>query len=188
MATSTMARVTTVVTGVAGSPYYLSGHFEYLEGGEDALISAWHGFTADAAGNLQAGSTWTTGPEIILINPVNGETVGVVSGDPEIVTGTNADAALPPATQLLVRWRTGVYVAGREIRGRTSIPCQLESLNTIAGRPDPSHRAAVELRAETLVDSSVNQLVVWSKKNGRHEPVEFSSVWNEWSVLRSRRD
>src|SRR5690349_17726483 len=69
-------------------------------------------------------------PEVLIINDVTGNPEGIFSvtpGDPvDFVAG---QPILPEATQGLVRWRTGVFSGGHEIRGRTFIPGLTQNSN-----------------------------------------------------------
>jgi hypothetical protein len=94
---------------------------------------------------------------------------------------------LPAATSLLIRWRTGQYASGKEIRGRTNIPGICESLST-NGTPDPALITTWQTRATALLSSANARHVVWSKKNGGACVTSSASPWTQWAILRSRRD
>lgn len=188
MPTTNMLRVRTVVTGVAGSPYYIVGYFEDLGDNEQQCVDAWSDFTAVDPGAQKQGSRWETEGEVEVVNPITGDTVGVRQATPVVINGITDLPVLPLSQQLLVRWRTGVYVAGREIRGRTNLPIQFVANSTSTGTPTSTIIDATNIRATTLQEQILAELVVWSKKNGRWERVTTSSTWNQFSVLRSRRD
>lgn len=188
MATTDMYRLVTTVTGVAGSPYYMVGYFEAEPGQENNIITAWHLFCVPASSALPVGATATTSGLIDVVNPVSGDTVGVQQTTDYTTGGTYAGETVPRASQVLVRWRTGVYVGGREIRGRTNIP--LVEIGAIGpnGGLDGAFLSVFNERAEDLVNDPASSFVIWSKKNGRHEPVVLGSTWSQFSVLTSRRD
>jgi hypothetical protein len=93
------------------------------------------------------------------------------------------------ATQGLIRWRTGVFIAGRELRGRTFIPGATES-RSANGRPDSTYITTAETAAQDLLDNAAlgAALVVYSVTHRQVELVQSRSVWGQWAVLRSRRD
>lgn len=188
MPTTPMLRVRTVVTGVAGSPYYLVGYFEDLTDNEQQCVDAWAAFTSAAAANQPTGSNWLTEGDVEVVDPITGDTIGVRGADQVLVLGSTNLPLLPPASQALIRWRTGVYVGGREIRGRTNMPLQFQDNATSGGTVKGSVQTFYKERADTLVNQITAEHVVWSKTNGRWERTVTASVWDQFSVLRSRRD
>lgn len=181
-------QITTVVTGVAGSPYYISAFFLADETTVTADKDMWHTFiTTGTASRLVTNSTWTTlgtGPEI---DTTTGDQVGFYTGGDIAITGTSTDPFLPPATQMLIKWGTGVVQGGRRIRGRTFHPLHAESENTQFGRVEPTAVTDMNARATTLITAAQSRFGVYSRKNGTLSPISSFTVNGDWSVLRSRR-
>lgn len=188
MPTTPMLRVTTVVTGVAGSPYYIRGYFNEEGSDPDEVVDNWHTFVIPDALSGPTGSTWTTDGPLDRVDPVSGDVIGQVEALGAVTTGTNTGQLLPPSNQTLFRWRTGVYVNGREIRGRTNKPLPFLNNSNNRGSLAEGYRSGQEGLATTLLNQLLSPLVVWSKKNGRWEAVTSASVWQEFAVLTSRRD
>jgi hypothetical protein len=94
---------------------------------------------------------------------------------------------LPDATQIVIQWRTGVYHNGREIRGRTFIPGLADFTND-EGNVALATRTAIQSDLDTWLAAQAGLFFIWSRKNGLTAVVSDSSVWNEFGVLRSRRD
>lgn len=187
-----MHRVQTVVTGVVGGPYYLVGYFDAAGSNAQNACAAWHlfitgGGTGTATG-FPDGSRVETQPEVLQINPVDGAVVGLEDADGLVSIGANTSDQLPTQNQFLVRWRTGEYINRRENRGRTNLPCPFEEALTNEGRVAPAIQTALQARANTLVNNIAVRHVVWSKKNGGWSETVSASVWDQFSVLRSRRD
>lgn len=192
MPTSTIRRVETIVTGVAGSPYYVVGHFTADTGTPTQVTQAWHKFvtgsTSGTASGFPVGTVVQTQPEVQLINPVDGAVIGLEDAPPITQNGANPGPQLPRQNQLLVRWRTGNYVNRREVRGRTNLPCVLEEASTNQGEVESTVVSGINTRASELIADTNSVLVVWSKKNGLWWAAATGSCWNKFSVLRSRRD
>lgn len=183
-----MYRCTTTVTGVAGSPYYMTGYFLESAGTAEAASDAWFAFcTAGGSTFKPLGSTWRKDSEVPIINSTNDSLVGSVPVTPEDLVGSNTDAILPPATQLLVRWRTASFIAGRRITGRTFYPLRFESENTPLGVPDQTTINGIGGNAQDLIDDEASSFGIYSRKNGTFVSATTASVATAWSVLRSRR-
>ena len=189
MGTSTMARVRTVFTGVAGTPWYSNLYFD-----DDGTAAGVYQtkvkdfWTAIFGGHVRSGVVATMENPIAIMN-VAGEVVSVVSGDGGTVTGALSNDPLPPATQALLQLHTGVFVAGREVRGRCFIPGLTEADNS-TGVPGATLISDIQDAASDLQGASGanGAWVVWSKRNAVWEPVSDMICWNKYAVLRSRRD
>lgn len=187
MPSTPMWRVTQIVSGVAGSPYYLTGHFGVAGGTAQAAATAWRAFLNQGTGTLRTGMSYNTISEVSVVDPTTDEVVGIEPVSVPQIIFTSTEDPLPPATQALVRWRTNVYVGGREIRGRTSLPGWTEGQST-AGLVAPSIITALQGKVAALLADTTCEFAVYSKKNGTWIPVTAGSPWNQWAVLRSRRD
>lgn len=187
MPTSDMYRVTQVATGVAGSPYYLTGHFVASVGTAQQAADAWRALLSGGVATYIAPMVFSAITDVETVDPATGNTTSITAVTVAAVTFTNADQPLPAATSLLLRWRTGTFIAGREIRGRTNIP-RLGELDSTLGVPNSTLTTAWNARIVTLLASAVAELCIYSRAQGAWYSVETGSVWAEWAVLRSRRD
>lgn len=192
MPTTPMWRCQTVITGAGGSPYYLVGYFDADGGSATFANRDWHGFICGTIGPSAAtmpnGWQILTEAEVQRVNPVDGEILAVEAATPYVSVGTASGELLPPANQLLTRWRTGTYVARREVRGHTNIPGIVEPNSGPDGRPINALVNANNTRADGMIASDNSRHVVWSKKNGVWHTTVTASTWTEFAVLRSRRD
>lgn len=181
-----MLRVTTVFTGVAGSPYFSIMHFGGVgQTGADAAVAAVGDFWTAIDQYMVTSLSWATEAEVENITPA-GALQGVLVTTPETGSGGDAGQGLPPATQGLIRWRTGVIVSGRELRGRTFIPGLAETASD--GGPQGTFVTDANAAAAALAAESVGELVVWSRTHAAAHPVISGTLWSEFAVLRSRRD
>lgn len=189
MGTSTIARIRTIFTGVAGTPWYSNFYFD--DDGTAAgvyqtkVLAFW---TALVPGHMRSGITAT------MVNPIPimtaaGSIVSVVTGAGGSTNGSQSVDPLPPATQALLRLHTGVFEGGREIRGRVFVPGLTEADNSSAG-VSSTLLADMSAAAASLQGSSGanGAWVVWSKKNASWAAITSWSGWNQFAVMRSRRD
>lgn len=180
-------RVQIVATGVAGSPYYTTFHFLGSAGSASQAAVDAAGFYGVVDQYMSSDLTWDLDTVVETIDSSTGNVVGVSDVSPASGSGAASGDMLPPANQGLVRWRTGNYVGGREIRGKTFLPAQMET-NSTSGQPASAMITGVENAALALWSSPNSQLVVYSRTYNAFAPVTASSMWANWAVLRSRRD
>lgn len=180
-------RVQTVFTGVAGSPYYSTFHFSAGFGTAANAVAAAGGFWSVVDGFMADDLDWDIPGEVEVINDETGLIVNVENATPQSGSGALTSQPLPPATQGLIRWRTGSFVGGREIRGKTFVP-GLTVTHSDEGQPNTALITGLENAATALVGSPTAQLVIYSRKNGTSAEAVSSSAWGQFAVLRSRRD
>lgn len=184
-----MLRLRYVWTGVAGTPWYTNFYVEGLaasaaENAADEIDIFWKGLSFQFSNQLAV----TLDPFVVSISPSSGEIVDGFSILPRPqVQGQESSSLLPRQSQALATWSTGVYLGGRQIKGRTFLGGFTEAANDFAGVILETYRANMEDALQTLVDSDAN-LVVWSKKNGIAAPITSVAVKAEWATMNSRRD
>lgn len=183
-----MFRVTITLTGYTGGPYINAMHFGN-SGGETAQDAA------DAAGAFWAAIdnlfhntlTWTTGSELESVNESTGQIISVQTITPVTGTGSDSSSPLPPANQMLCRWRTGNFIAGRELRGRTFIPGLTESSQS-TGAPDAAWISGVNTAAAALIADADSSFGIYSPTHNEFAAAVSGSAWTKFAVLRKRRD
>jgi hypothetical protein len=183
-----MLRVRTGFSGISGSPYLSTMYFMTgdtladAQAANTAVGAFWN--TIDAS--LINGITWATQAEVTVMT-----LAGVVTGLHQVtpVTGAGGTTGVltPPATQGLVRWNTGVFLSGRQLRGRTFIPGIPTSMVS-GGVPTGSLVTNVNAAAATLIADANADLGIWSRKGTAIASVLTGQLWNQFAVLRSRRD
>lgn len=143
-------------------------------------------FLEAIAANTVVAQRFQVDTEVEQVNPATGAVTGVTSITSINRTGSNNTAPVPQAAQALVRWRTGVYVSGREIRGRTFIPGLALATSSASGELASATAAAITTAAQQLLEDS--GIGIWSPTRGQIALVTSASVWSEFAVMRSRRD
>lgn len=200
---ATLARVRTIFTGVAGSPWYSNLYFR--DDGGTPVANAASTAVATFWGSLNAqmlqGTTYTVQPEIPRIDDTTGQIQEMTTSTVKTANSVSGAEPLPFASQGLIRWTTGSYVDGRQVRGRTFVPALLEGSNA-NGVPNSTLQTVMLNAANALIADAGTILVVWHRpkytsvpgsppvleRPGSSANVSAASVWGQWAVLRSRRD
>lgn len=182
-----MYRVRTEFSGLTGAPYLSTMYFEAAASSAAAAserVAAWWN---DVNALSYTDLLWNVLPDVDVVESTTGQIVGVDAGTPDSGTGGASGEALPYATQALVRWRTGEYVGGREIRGRTFIP-GIAELYSVQGQLSGSAETIINDAAQVLLTPTGPNLIIYSRARLQFANVTSASVWNQFAVLRSRRD
>ena len=181
-----MLRTTTVMTGIAGSPYYSSFHFEgTLQAEADAAAAATRTFWDGVSSSISSLVTINVQDEVEVVDVASGQTTQVYQSPTTPVSGVPNTEIMPTYSQGLVRWLTGIYVGGRQLRGRTFIPGVVEAVSS-GGVPAASYIADTLAAANALLGTS--DFGIYSPTHGQFVLGATASVWDQWAVLRSRRD
>lgn len=179
-------RVNTVLTGLGGSPYFSTHWLDAVTVGNAADA-------ADAVGDFWIALTnamvndvfWQVENTVVEYStpdtPITAHTVGA----PPAGQGAGVEDPLPLAAQGMIRWQTGAYHNNRRVQGRTFVPGPPEGSNTAQGTVSVGYQSGVEVAADILVTRGI---VVASRAANQFYPVGAAQVWDQWAVLRSRRD
>ena len=182
-----MFRIRTVFQGIQGAPWLSTMYF-----GEGASNLAQDAVTAVGAfwGAVDAHISnlvnWSTESDVAVISDL-GVLTGVDSTTPATGSGAAVADPLPMATQGLVRWRTGLIVLGRELRGRTFVPGLTESA-AVDGGLAAAVQSDIQTAADALMADVNSALVVWSRTHSVSATAQAATVWSQFAVQRSRRD
>jgi len=182
-----MYRVRTVFTGMQGAPWLNTLFFDDQAGTAAQAVTAVGTFWSSVDGLIDSEVDWTTLADVETVASATGQVTGVTQTTPATGSGALAAEALPIATQGLVRWRTGIFAGGREIKGRTFIPGLTETAND-NGKPTSAVVTAVNAAAAALISDANSALVIYTRANSAEATVISGSCWTEFAVLRSRRD
>lgn len=178
-------RITTEWTGPPGTPWYSTHvavkNFSADAGDYGALVVAFWEVLDGQMFNAIDGRVLET---VDVFESDTGATVGVESWDGADISPSSADNPLPYATQGLLQLRTGVYVGGREIRGRMFLPGFTEDNNT-TGVPNSALMGVMSSAGALLENQG---FYVYSPTQNVCEQITSATPWNKWAVLRSRRD
>lgn len=188
-----MYRVRTVFSGVQGAPWLNTLYFDDGGGTAQQAATAAGTFWGAVDTYIYGGITWTTEADVANIDPITGVLEGVSSTTPVTGTGGGGSDPLPYATQGLVRWRTGVVVGTRELRGKTFIPGLTET-GVTAALVTAAVVTAVNTASAALISDANSTLVAWHRPDppGSSTGVSWNVVTGQmapgFAVLRSRRD
>lgn len=180
-------RVRVEFSGMQGAPWLATHVFQEGAGSAAQAVAAVGTFWGAVDATMDNEVNWTTLTDVESFDAATGNVTAVTSVTAVTGSGALALEALPLASQGLVRWRTGVYVSGREIRGRTFIPGLADSAND-NGNLAASVATTIGNAANALIADANSQLEIWSRVNGATADVTSASVWSSFAVLRSRRD
>jgi hypothetical protein len=183
-------RIRTVFTGVAGTPWYSNLYVTATEADAQAEVNIIDGFWEDIKAQMKSTVNWTVEGTVANIDDATGQIVGFSSNDSQTGSGADVGDALPYATQGLIRLRTGVFMGGREVRGRFNVPAPTENQSSDA-KPNSGYLTDLQtaINDRLLGATGLNgALVVYSPTNATSVPVSEGSVAPFWAVLRSRRD
>jgi hypothetical protein len=180
-------RYRSLFSGLGGSPAVTTMWFDPAEGLNpqdlsDRVAAFWLEFNTILANNLSI----QVDSIVDSVDSDTGEVTSSTGVTPHAaIAGGNGSDALPWADQVLVQLRTGVRFGGRELRGRMFIPgFTEEAIND--GQVHPTTAAAVQSAAQDLADEA--DQVVYSPTKREFADVSTTDVWNQFAVLRSRRD
>lgn len=183
-----MYRVTTEFSGPMVNGGGVSQMYFSEDGGSAAnALAAVNTFWTSARDAVHVSTTIRTSGEIEVVNLAGEITGTIAAGDSVSRLGTDDSDPLPPQTQALVRWRTGIFTSGREIRGRTFIPSGGEAFS-VAGVPGGGRLTTLATAAGSLVSDTNSGLVVFSRTHAAQAIVSSAQVAPKFAVLRSRRD
>ncbi len=129
--------------------------------------------------------TMRVDPEIAQVNIATGQIEAVETVTTAPVVGEAVDEGVPQAANLLLRWRTGLFSGGREVRGRTFLPGFSILQNTATGEVEQDTINFMNAAGETLLANS--DLGIYSPTKSLFAEATSVSCWNEWAVMRSRR-
>lgn len=125
-------------------------------------------------------------PEVEEIDIGTGQITGVASVSQAQVAGVASGTPVPQLAQALIRWRTGVFTFGRELRGRTFIPGITSAHVSASGEPTSALVSGLAGEATNFIGSTT--LGVYSTTHHAFGTASSASVWTEFASMRSRRD
>lgn len=181
-------RVTTVIDGLQGAPYYSTFHFDPLSpGGVAGCLAAVGDFWEDFDAYLGPTMSCQVQNEVAVIDMDTNTQVDVEVGPTQLpFTFHGSGERVPYVLQGLIQWKTGTFINGRQLRGRTFIPGFGIGASE-DGKVLGSVIAAGELAAETLATAEDVSLVVYSPTHAQFALVTDAEMWSDWAELRTRR-
>lgn len=170
MPTTTMRRIRVVWSGIAGTPFLQTLFFDATTGTAQENVD-------ELASSLQGANTlfptelrWTIQDDIEIVDPVSGQTVDLVTAAGSTQTGSSTAELLSLGTQGLLWLRTGVWIGGREVRGKFFWPGATENAND-DGQPTSAYTTAMQANAQALIGQATVNLVVYSRAHRVWHPI-----------------
>lgn len=183
-----MFRVRVAISGTSGAPYVATHYFIETGGSAQEAADAAHSFWTDVAPHTSDNLLYLVEPIVVIVDSTTGLPTGAVAVSTTPISGGDANTELPRASQALIRWVTGIYVNGRQVRGRTFVPGLTENQLLAGGQLNPAAQAALNAAAADFVADANSILCVYSPTNALAIATTGGSSWGEFAVLRSRRD
>lgn len=182
-----LTRIRTVFTGVAGTPWYSNHYFEG-GGGLASAYGASVGNFWDALGSIMhTSAAWEVETDAAIVESTTGLIVDIDSWAGESGAGDVVTEPLPWANQAVINWHTGVFLQGRELRGKTFVPALTQAVNN-SGVLQGVAVTDILAAADGLIADSNSGFCVFSRTHFAESIVESAGVPTKIAVLRSRRD
>lgn len=195
-----MFQVTTLFAG----PSIVGGGINrlYFDSTGEAVAADAHSATVTfwtaLVSQIDSGNTLQLQSTVERLDPTSGEIVEAFSVPVVNLAGSATGAALPRASQGLIRFDTGVFLNSRQVRGRVNIPGAIDNANN-SGVPSSAYVAALQNAGDLLINSSVAIFGIWHRpvrdpetgdlvREGSFQVAIGAGVSDQWAVLRSRRD
>jgi hypothetical protein len=179
-------RVRTEWTGLPGGPALTTTYFP-LGASTQAAIDAMDAFWTTMAPQIANDAAWNVQGDVDEIDPTTGNIVAVTSGTPNSGSGTSASPMLSIGSQGLLNLRTGLYINGRELRGKLYIPVPTTAQNN-DGVPTASYQALmVTAYNAALSSASITTLKVYSRTHGLESDIAAVTPSAYFARLRTRQ-
>lgn len=184
-----MIRIRSVTDGLPSAPFLTTHYFEtsaesVAQEAYAALGDFWEAMSVAVNHNANI----NIDPVMFIIDPVTGNTTGTfLATIPLGYAGGNTGDALPAGVSPIMQLRTGSYLAGREVRGRTFLPgLTQDQINIQSGTLNETSRDYLSAIGQALVDADLGWCV-WSRKNGTADTVSVVNIAQSAGMIRSRR-
>lgn len=180
--------VRTTFTGGPSGDWLNQFHIDRLLGGsaQDSVDTV-HAFWNAAVNCFSIGITAHIDGSVEVQDPTTGKPTGIDTATGYNVTGNAVGDVLPYQTQGLIIWNTGVWIGGRQVRGKTYVPAPAESYNDAGGTPSAAYMSALAAAAATIVSPTICQPVIYSRKHQAGFPIVSATLSQHWAVMRTRR-
>lgn len=183
-----MLRVRTVMTGVVGTPWYNNlNFFGDTEAQAESAVARVEDFWQTLSEAICTPITGVIEPEVSIFDAGTGQTTGVWATNGGSFAGIATGEMLPPVVQGLIRLRTGFYINGRALTGKVFVP-GLAEVYSEDGVLSNAGQTILNGAAGLLLTEGTSELRVYSRTNGASVAVDSAQAWNQFAVLRSRRD
>lgn len=184
---SDLYRVRTAILGIAGGPEVATHFFQASAGTAQDAATAVRTFWDSLKTCVGNGYTFQVENAVELIDQATGQPTGLASTTNTVVTGTGGNNYVPSATQGVIQWRTGLFLGGREVRGRTYIPGLVTGVAGTTGLPGGPLPAAAVAAIGAIISPASSDFCIYSRAHRASASATSGALWNQFGVLRSRR-
>lgn len=178
-------RLQVITNGYPGAPGY--NNF-YMVGGPGEVV-AWAAEVGALWNSLKTclanGTTYAFDGVVEEFDLTTGQTTAIAAAATFSGNGTWGTAKAPGGTALVLQWRSGIYVNGREIRGRSFIS-GIGDIGDSNGVPNSTQLGQAQGAASAYSDS--DYAAVYSPTNADIVTIQTGGCWNKFGLIRSRRD
>lgn len=187
-----ITKLTALWTGFTGAPGYSNFYFN------DALTGA-QANTAAAAIRKLFNDVAATMPGVVRINVQTQASIYDTGGTltsvvPVSTPGTevvgNGGTTYAGGVGYVIHWLTGVYLNGRQLRGKTYFVPAVSAIYASDGTVSPANITTIQTAANAYVATAGVVPVVWSNPpgpTGTAYSMNGASVQDRSAVMRSRR-
>lgn len=171
-------------TGLRGLPGVSTFYFE----AQSAVpLAALKTFFSSVSGAIPSGCLLTFPANGSKIDTSTGQTVGTwTATPPTALSGTGSGPYAAPAG-MLVNWHTGLYVNGRELRGKTFIVPVISASYESDGSAGAAWITSLQNAATALIASGTPPHV-YGRSTATDAPALSGSVPDKVVMLTTRRD
>jgi hypothetical protein len=184
-----LRRVDVTWTGLQGAPYFTQMFFSWQAGAANSTVTALSAFFNGIRGFWITGLTATLDPAQTVVESSTGFPTGVETATTAgVFNGGGSGPAHPPATQGLLRLQTNMYNGARRLTGRMYLPGMITLSGSLV--PGSSFTTGVNNFAAGLITGTAGsgQWGVYSRTHKAFANVSSATCWDQWAVMRSRRD
>lgn len=178
--------VTTFTGGPAGDWLTVFRIDRLLGGNAQTSIDIVRDFWTALANDMSSSLSILVHGDVEILDPITGLPTGVDSASSRTVSPSNGSDPLPWQTQGIILWNSGVWIGGRQVRGRTFVPGWTEQSNT-NGLPTTGAMVALNAAANVIANATTGVPAIYSRKHNNTFPIASATVNQKWSVLRTRR-
>ena len=183
---ASLYRVRTAITGGVGGNELSTHFFDATTGTAQDAADAVRAFWVDLRLRIHGAYTMTVEPLVYTIDSTTGLATAAVGTSTVAVTGGDGNSPIPAANQGLIRWHTGLFVAGRELQGKTFIPGVTG--NSSSGLvPNAGYVADLNTAGSNLASSGPITFGIYSRRHHTFAQASSGNAWTQFAVLRSRR-
>lgn len=177
------------LSGLVGGPGVSTFHADTSAGGysDQDFVDAVELFHENTKSLVSSGVGRVGENEVTILDLATGQPTAVNSVTGFNIPGTASGERCPAVTQGLCEWLTGVYLNGRQIRGKTFMPGPTETFNDGVGVPTSGYVTGLQAVVNAYI-AAAPFAAVYSRTHHAIAGISGGTAWNQWAYLRGRRN